>query len=302
MTFAERVDAVVALGFSRRNASFLTMVLLHGGYFVRRQYCAFAGVQKGMTDWAVVNRLLARKLARPLTYSAQRGKVYRLCGRPLYAAADVEYVVGRGEVSQAMIARRLMLLDFVLTEPSLEWYATPAEKCDLFAGRLGLPETLFPRKTRNGTTQYWPQDLPVFLHGQPPKVQFVCIAADPHASAVGTFVRQHAAILQQLSGWTLHAVVPQGSVIDGACEKAYERALKSTSLSPEPDEDREWFERTRPLVDAGEISDLSIADLRRYRELSTRIRRGVETRAAGPLVVHVLNHSYINFGAFPGVV
>jgi hypothetical protein len=302
MTFAERADAVATLGFSHRNASFLTMVLLHGGYFVRRQYCAFAGVKRGMTDWAVVQRLLVHQLARSLSYSAQHGHVYRLCGRALYAAADLEYPVTRGEASQALVARRLMLLDFAVTEPNLEWYTTPAEKCDLFAGRLGLAETLFPRKTRKTKTQFWPEDLPVFLLGQPPQVQFVCLATDTHASGVGAFVRQHAALLQQLSGWTLHAVVPRGSVLDGACEKAYERALHATVLSPAPDADRAWFERTRSRVDAGDLSDVSIADLRRYRELATRIGNGLKTRAAGPLVVHIMHHSYVNFGAFPGAV
>jgi hypothetical protein len=302
MTFAERVDAVATLGFSRRHATFLTIVLLNGGYFVRRQYCTFAGVKTGMPDWAIVQRLLAHQLAKPLTYSGQHGHVYRLYGRPLYAAAELEYPVTRGEPSQALVARKLMLLDFVVTEPHLQWYTTPADKCDLFGGRLGLAETLFPRKTRKATTQFWPEDLPVFLLGQPAKVQFVCLATDSHASGIGAFVRHHAALLQQLSGWTLHAVVPRGSVVDGACEKSYERALHQTVLSPAPDADRAWFERTRLLVDAGDLSDVSIADLRRYRELAARIGNGVKTRAAGPLVVHVLRHSYINFGAFPGVV
>jgi hypothetical protein len=301
MTFAQRVDAVSALGFSRRHATFVTLVLLNGGCFVRRQYCAFAGVKKGMTDWVIVRRLLAHHLARTLTYSAQHGQVYRLCGRPLYAAADLEYPVTRGEPSQALVARRLMLLDFVVTEPNLEWYTTPKEKSDLFAGRLGLAETLFPQKTRKTTTLFWTEDLPVFLLGQPPQVQFVCLATDPHASGVGAFVRQHAALLQQLSGWTLHVVAPRGSVVDGACEKAYERALHATLLSPAPEADRAWFERTRARVDAGDLSDVSIADLRRYRELATRIGNAVETRAAGPLVVHVLPYSYINFGVFAGI-
>ena len=301
MTFVQRVDAVVALGFSHRHATFLTLVLLNGGYFVRRQYCTFAGVKHGVTDWVIVQRLLAHQLARPLTYSAQQGHVYRLCGRALYAAADLEYPVTRGEASQALVARRLMLLDFVMTEPNLEWFTTPKEKSDPFAGRLGVAETLFPRKMRKTTTQFWPEDLPVFLLGQPPQVQFVCLATDPHAAGVGAFVRQHAALLEHLSEWTLHAVVPRGSVVDGACQKAYERALHATVLSPAPDADREWFERTRARVNAGDLSDVSIADLRRYRELASRIGTGLRTRAAGPLVVHVLPHSYINFGVFAGI-
>lgn len=43
MTSDERIDHVAAHGFAKRQAGFLTTVLLHGGVCVQRQYCAFAG-------------------------------------------------------------------------------------------------------------------------------------------------------------------------------------------------------------------------------------------------------------------
>ena len=106
------------------------------------------------------------------------------------------------------------------------------------------------------------------------------------------FVREHAALLRYLSGWTLDVVVPQEVTMDGDWEKAYARAIESASLNSVADEDRKWFARTQLLVDQGDLTNLTIADLRRYRELGLRIRRSDEARAPGPLVVHAPPYRY----------
>jgi len=275
MRFIERVSALVLLGFTFRDAKFLAVVLPHGGFFVRRQYRAFTGVNDHRGSWFLINRLLAHRLAQPVR-SALREDVYQVCGHPLYAAVDAPAFDGLAH--PALVAREVMLLDFVLSEPVLEWYATSTEKSGLFARRLGVPEHVFP--------PYWPEDVPIFVAGQARLVHFVCLVVDPCASEIGMFVREHAALLRYLSGWTLDVVVPQGVTMDGNCEKAYARAIDSASLNSVADEDREWFARTQLLVDQGDITNLTIADLRRYRELGLRIRRCDEARAPGPLVVH----------------
>ena len=275
MRFSERVSALVRLGFTFRDAKFLAIVLPHGGFFVRRQYCAYTRVNDQRGSWFLIKRLLAHRLAQPVR-SALREDVYQLCGRPLHAAVDVPASDGRAD--PALVAREVMLLDFVLSEPVLEWYATSTEKSGLFARRLGVPEHVFP--------PYWPEDVPIFVAGQARLVHFVCLVVDPCASEIGMFVREHAALLRYLSGWTLDVVVPQGVTMDGNCEKAYARAIDSASLNSVADEDREWFARTQLLVDQENITNLTIADLRRYRELGLRIRRCDEARAPGPLVVH----------------
>ena len=206
MRFSERVSALVRLGFTFRDAKFLAIVLPHGGFFVRRQYCAYTRVNDQRGSWFLIKRLLAHRLAQPVR-SALREDVYQLCGRPLHAAVDVPASDGRAD--PALVAREVMLLDFVLSELTLEWYATPADKCDLFARRLGVPENVFPQRTHGKIrTRYWPQDLPIFVTGRPPVVNFVCLTVDPRASEIGTFVREHAALLRYVSGWTLHVVAP----------------------------------------------------------------------------------------------
>src|SRR5215469_8758255 len=125
MRFTKRVNALVLLGFTFREAKFLAIVLPHGGFFAQRQYRAFTGVKDYRGSWFLINRLLAHRLAQPVR-SALREDVYQVFGRPLYAAVHVPVIDGSAD--PALVAREVMLLDFVLSEPVLEWYSTPTEK------------------------------------------------------------------------------------------------------------------------------------------------------------------------------
>jgi hypothetical protein len=39
------------------------------------------------------------------------------------------------------MARKIMVLDYVLAHPELDWLAAEDDKVDLFAGRIGVPHT-----------------------------------------------------------------------------------------------------------------------------------------------------------------
>ena len=50
MTFDERVKEVAEFGLTERQAGFLVNVMLHSGVFVRRQYCAWAGLTQSQAE------------------------------------------------------------------------------------------------------------------------------------------------------------------------------------------------------------------------------------------------------------
>jgi hypothetical protein len=292
MTFAERAAAVEALGFKPRQAAFLTTVALHSGYCLRRQYAAFAGCKYGKNVCDFLEGLVTRGLADRLTFRADRGRIYHLFGRRLYAALGQEDNRNRRHASPPLIARRLMLLDFVLDHPGLDWYATDIDKLDLLVTRFGVPAT---------TTRCWTQKFPIFLHGAPPSVHFVCLVTDLRGSSIETFVREHAPLLRHLQDWTVNAVMPPYVFADAACHAAYRRALASASLLEASSEEVAWYLSTRRLVMARDLRQLSVEDLTRYRELATRLGQPATPHVAGPLVVHRLSRSYAQFGAFAGI-
>lgn len=295
MTFAERAAAVQALGFTPRQAAFLTIVVLNGGYCLRRQYSG---------DF--LDQLVERKFAERIAFRPDRGSIYHVIGRSVYAAIHQDSHRIRRQASPPVIARKVMVLDFVLAHPELDWYATDADKMDLFVNRLGIPPDvlqpqLLGQKRTNvlSTTRYWIQKLPVFVADR--AVHFVCLVLDPQASGIEPFVREHAPLLRHLPSWSLHAVSPERVTTDGACNAAYQRALVAASLASVSKADLAWYTSSRELVAAGNLRDLTVSDLNRYRTLTATIGTRLDIRGIGPLVLHPLPHSYSQFGSFAGL-
>ena len=86
MTPGERATALQAYGFTARQASFVTMVLLHGGVCVPRQYCAFAGITRGQVMHDFFATLTARRFATVYPCARKGSHVYHLHHKALYQA------------------------------------------------------------------------------------------------------------------------------------------------------------------------------------------------------------------------
>jgi hypothetical protein len=170
MTFHERVLALDYLRLSPRQTRFLVTVALHGGYCVRRQYLAFAGAAYGKNVRDFLDGLVAQRVAERFLFQGNRGHIYHLHARSIYRALDQSDNRNRRHVSPAVIARKLMVLDFVLTEPEAEWYATEQEKVALFTERFRVPQSDLPSRVYDAsdtllppTTRYFIHKLPIFL-------------------------------------------------------------------------------------------------------------------------------------------
>jgi hypothetical protein len=77
------------LGYTPRQAQFLVLVALHGGYFLRRQYVAFTGTPHGQATVRFLDHAVTREHVHVLPYGRQ-GHVFHLYARPLYAAIGEE--------------------------------------------------------------------------------------------------------------------------------------------------------------------------------------------------------------------
>lgn len=77
MTFAQRVKAVAAHGFTDRQARFLVTVLLQSGICMDRHYCAFVGIAHGQKTTDFFRTLVGPNLVRLLIRrtSAAQGKL-----------------------------------------------------------------------------------------------------------------------------------------------------------------------------------------------------------------------------------
>jgi hypothetical protein len=86
VTHDERVHALTLLGFSKRQASFLALVMLHAGVCLARQYCSYARIVRGQKSHDLFTTLVAQGLATA-NDTAHRGTfLYHLHGKRLYRA------------------------------------------------------------------------------------------------------------------------------------------------------------------------------------------------------------------------
>jgi hypothetical protein len=173
MTEPQRIEALKRLGYSQREAPFLCLTALHGGFFLRRQYCDFIAKEIGGTVATLAEKLLSQQHATAMT-ALNNTKIYHLGSRPLYTAIGETDNRNRREHSPAAVKSRLMGLDFVLAHRNHRYLATEREKVDYFSETLGIALSVLPyklylsRKTPSTATRYFVDKYPIFLSDNSP--------------------------------------------------------------------------------------------------------------------------------------
>jgi hypothetical protein len=208
LTDSERAQALVRLGYSLREAEFLTLAALHGGYFLRRQYCRFLGSGSAAL---LIEKLLTLGHGQATTYARQQ-PIYHLCARPFYAAIGQEDNRNRRLRQPITIKNKLMGFDFVLQHLGFRYLATEQDKIAYFCGDLALRREFLPTKRYAASAasgqppseRYFVEKFPIFLDkssapAAPPVVAF-CFVDEGCATVSGfsTFLRQYAGLFRRL--------------------------------------------------------------------------------------------------------
>jgi hypothetical protein len=145
------VDPILALeslGYTEREASFLYLVAVHSGYFLRRQFDYFIDRNKG----SIVMRFLEKaRIAGhvQLLDTEHRRQVYHLFYKPIYRLIGVPDSQNRRIKGDADVRARLMKLDYVLESDHEHCLEGDAEKLEYFAVTRGIAQESFT--TESGT-------------------------------------------------------------------------------------------------------------------------------------------------------
>jgi hypothetical protein len=335
VTRENRVQAVESLGFTSRQARFVVTVALNGGYCMRRQYQQFSGLRYGKNVRDFLDGLVERRLARREQFLPNRGYVYHLHAKSLYRLLEQTDNRNRRGVSAALIARKLMLLDVVLTRPEGEWYATEDEKVALFTGRFNLPKEILPRRTfttdragTSATTRHFVDKLPICVALEPPTVFFVFLPLDEATAAFQQFLIDHAELTAHLPSWRIVLATSAMCRPLTAHFSVFDRFRAGALLPPSAASvpDLVWYFRALDQVARNDVAAFSSADIDRFRRLRERFQgsrykalytdwsaRGDEAlqplsggpplpeKFAGGLIVHELPSRYRQFGSLPGI-
>lgn len=234
LTNPERIKALQHFGYHEREAFFLSLAALHGGYFLRRQYADFIGSCDGGNVAQLIEKTLDQGHAEAATYKANV-HVYHLVARRFYAALGQEDSRNRRRKELVTIKAKLMGLDFVLAHPQEEYMATEQEKVEFFCTRLGIHREALPTKRYASrgqiTDRYFVEKYPICHLPSPqpagaPVVSF-CFVDPGHASVCGfeTFLSQYGQLFAALREFGVVYVAASDVLFDKA-KVSFERFFR----------------------------------------------------------------------------
>ena len=267
----EAAQALEAFGYTTRQAQFLALAAMHGGYFLRRQFVAFTGRAHGLAAVRFLERAVTRGDVHSLPYGRQ-GKVFHLCARPLYAALGQEHNRNRREAEWDAVVRKLMTLDFVLAHPTARFVATEGEKAMLlqeFRVRQALwPSRKYaPKRAGSGlTARYFVDKMPWFREISDPRLWIVYVDAEVTLRGFETFLEQYRGVLGALSSGVVHASPAPWS---GPVRRVFDKVIVGGAAQcHDPAAFRDYCE-LRARIETKEWAAISGADLQRYRILDS---------------------------------
>jgi hypothetical protein len=276
MTTEERVQNLKSFGYTDREAGFLVQAALHSGYFLRRQYCAAIGRNRGKCDESFIARMRSEKHVAEMDLRYRR-RVFSICSKVLFEALGEPDNRNRRRHDAQTIKARLMGFDYVLERPEVHWYPTESEKVTLFSEELGiekehLPVWRYASKDGKRATLRFFVDRPLIFRGQDGVIRFGFV--DPGyrtAEAFASFLRNYRPLFSRLNRFELIYVAGFQAPVDAA-RGLFDRFVSPSGSAPE---DPMSADLTAYFADRNEhlLSGLSAFDqprLDRYREARKR--------------------------------
>jgi hypothetical protein len=253
----QRVEAVMACGFTERQARFLVLVMRHAGVCVPRQYAMLGGIANGGRRCnAFFDRLLRRGFAREIPCGHNRARLYHVHHKPLYFVMGGTSSRYRRTVSARLVVERLMLLDAVLGMPDVEWLTTAAEKATLLA-RLTAETSAAtaPAASVARTSDALPRlssGLPIGVESDN-RVVLLFLAAEPDIEGFRTFVQAQAHLLRPAQRWTLRIAFPRPldrnlSAYQGVVNDEFTSPLQAPTVS-----ELKWYFEHRRVAMRDEV-------------------------------------------------
>jgi hypothetical protein len=161
-------QAIERLGYTDCEARFLYLVATHSGYFLPRQFLTFAQVGRGNRSYRFVRKLASRGHATWRQYHGIGG-VYHLFSKTIYREIDRENLRNRRRHATEFIRTRLLLLDFILQNPSHDYLETEQAKLNYFCEEIHVPRKALPARSYEGANdsepvvRYFVDGFPLYL-------------------------------------------------------------------------------------------------------------------------------------------
>ncbi len=269
MTRPEHLEALGDLGYSQQESRFLYLVATHSGYFTLRQFLDYTGAAKGWTVHQFTSKSIRLGHVRAATYG-YRTSVFNLFSRKVYGALDRDNLRNRRRLSSELIRTRLLILDFVLANPTLEFLETEADKVTYFGEQLGIPGALIPGRIYKGinpesaTKRCFVDRFPIFVASESNPVPEPGVATFAYCDSANrglfhyiTHLRSYEHFLRQLPGFQFIYASPSSAKFQRA--EQFFRSLFDDNSAANARSIARYF-RVRRLWDEGKHRLLTRAD------------------------------------------
>jgi len=141
-----QLDRLRDYGFNEQEARFLYLAATHSGYFTRHQFLSFTHKTKGCVVHRLTTKLLTQHHAQATQYG-HKTYVFKLTSRKIYDLMGKHDLRDHRSHTSDFIRRRLLVLDFVLAHPGLQYLESQEKKIKFFHEQLGIPASLFLGQT-----------------------------------------------------------------------------------------------------------------------------------------------------------
>jgi len=135
--------------------------------------------------------------------------------KPLYAAIGEPYNRNRRRVTIDRTIHRLMIVDAVLADRSVNWLGSEREKRCYFKERLGddLRDNEYPRvvfgRSPDATTRYFPDKLLIGHDADQRRHVLLNLACSRSPMDFRVFILRHLELLNVLGLWTIRVLFPR---------------------------------------------------------------------------------------------
>jgi hypothetical protein len=261
------MPAIEAMGFTRRQSSFLALATLYSGYFLRRQYGEWSALSsRASTILSFTTKLVRYRYARPFVL---RGHVYlyQLYSRSLYDAAGDPRRDHQG-VTPLSVLRRVRMLDFVLGRNDCELYPTVDDKMRLMR-EYGVPLDRLPSGAPPfggcpGATgvRYFPEQWPLFRRPGDPGLWVAYVWAERTIMGFRTFLRRYLPLLHAVPRGGVTLVIPRHAATSAsACARLFQQVVREGVLG---------YFRDRSAWERGDRAGFSVERAWQFRQDSAR--------------------------------
>ena len=245
MTRDERIAALMPLGFTERQAGFLTTVMLHSGVCVVRQYCAYSRIAYGQKAGDFFRGLVARGFATARPTGTANGRLFHVHHKRMYRAVGEPDNRHRRPTTLARALERLMILDAVLSDRDRIWLATEREKVAHFTLKVQLPARELPALVFRGrdaeTVRYFPDKLPIAIPSGGDGHVFLYLATRDVPVDFRAFLERHAELLRSLGEWRVRLLLPLHLQRAAAAYRTAFQEQLAMPLRPVVLEEMRWY-------------------------------------------------------------